>query len=141
MNLWDRQSFTLRFQATDIPPSGRKTYQLVSGAAGGSAEGGGNGAEIRNPYFRLMVDPARGGIVSLTDRKTGRELISANDGNKDVAQYLHERFSSANVQEFMRAYCRMQGGWASNDFGKIGMPGPDKSPYARIALKNWQLIG
>ena len=39
----------------------------------------------------------------------------------------------------MPAYCRMQGGWASNDFGKPGMPGPDKSPYARITLANWQM--
>jgi hypothetical protein len=135
--LLESHGSTLRFEAADIPPSGRKTYKLVSGMPGESAEASKAGA-IQNECFRLLVDPARGGITSLTDRKTGRELLAANKDD-NVSQYLHERFSSTNVEEFMRAYCRMRGGWANNDFGKPGMPGPDKSPYARITLTNWRM--
>jgi hypothetical protein len=67
-------------------------------------------------------------------------LISASQ--TDVAGvYFHERFASTNVQEFMRAYCRMRAGWAGNDFGKPGMPGPDKSPYERTTVKVWRTMG
>jgi len=130
---------TLRFQAADIPPSGYKAYQLVSGD---SVRVGPliAGPTIQNQYFQLKLDVDRGGIASLIDRKTGRALIAAKN-ESDAGQYIHERFSTANVQEFMGAYCRMKGGWASNDFGKPGMPGPDKSPYARISLMGWGRAG
>ncbi len=128
---------TLRFEAADIAPSGHKTYKLVSGASAPTAQSSNAGA-IQNQYFRLLIDPARGGIASLTDRKTGRELIAAK-GETGAGQYLHERFASTNVQAFLRAYARIQGGWADEDFGKPDMPGPDKFPYARIALTNWQM--
>ena len=32
---------------------------------------------IENEFFRLQVDAARGGVVSLVDLKTGRELVAA----------------------------------------------------------------
>lgn len=54
-----------------------------------------------------------------------------------LGEYLHEQFSLTNVQAFMQAYCRGKGGWVDNDFGKPGMPGPDRVPYARLTLTNW----
>ena len=63
----------------------------------------------------------------------------AANGDNGTGQYLHERFSAKNVEEFGRAYCRNPRAWVYGDFGKAGMPGPDKSPYARIAPRNWQM--
>jgi hypothetical protein len=90
---------------------------------------------IENKFFRLAVDSARGCVVSLRDLKSGRELV-AGDDDTAFGQYLHERFSSNNVQAFITAYCRGKG-WVYNDFGKPGMPGPDQVPYRRVALTNW----
>ena len=120
------------FLALDVPPCGHKTFPLPgSTAATASPE-----STIENEFFRLAVDPARGGIASLVDLRTGRKLIEPSDDN--TGQYLHERFSAAEVRAFCKAYIKVPAGWADNDFGKPGMPGPDKSPYARIALSNWQ---
>lgn len=38
---------------------------------------GGTGTEIQTDGYRAVVDPARGGVVSLIDRRTGRELVDA----------------------------------------------------------------
>jgi hypothetical protein len=54
-----------------------------------------------------------------------------------LGQFLHERFSSKEVNAFLAAYCRHQGSWENDDFGKDGMPGPDKSPYAAITPAQW----
>jgi hypothetical protein len=73
-------------------------------------------------------------LVSLVDLKTGRELIAARDENS-FASYWHERFSSNNTASFVNAYCR----FFHYDFGKPGMPGSDKSPYAALTLTNWTI--
>ncbi|HWX23211.1 MAG TPA: hypothetical protein VN578_25190 [Candidatus Binatia bacterium] len=133
----DSDGPTVRFLAEDVPSLGYKTFGLLPsdrvGAAQGSRDGTGSSVVLKNKTFRLEVDPARGCITSLRDLKTGRELVAPEPG---VGQYLHERFSSNNVQAFISAYCRRIG-WVNNDFGKPGMPGPDKAPYARITLTNW----
>jgi hypothetical protein len=79
------------------------------------------------------VDTARGGLVSLVDLKTGRELVAAKDENS-FGSYWHERFDKNNVDAFVKAYCRGRG---TNDFSKRDMPLPDKSPYATFTLTNW----
>jgi hypothetical protein len=72
------------------------------------------------------------------DLKTGRELISSHDTHA-FASFFHERFAATNVLAFVKSYCRMQSGWALQDFGKPDMPGPDLCPYAAISLTNWTL--
>jgi alpha-mannosidase len=125
----------VRFLANDVPPGGYKTFQPIAGQAAKENSSSSAGA-IENQFFRLKADAARGGLVSLVDLKTGRELVAAKDEN-GFAAYLHERFASTNVQAFMKSYSRMQTGWALNDFGKPGMPGPDQMPYAAFTLTNW----
>jgi hypothetical protein len=136
---------TLRFMADDVPPDGYKTFQPVAGAV--AKENASSSADvIENEFFRLKADVARGGLVSLVDLKTGRELVAAKD-ESSFGSYRHERFASTNVDDFLRSYCR---GWASRaagmpvplrglgaDFGKLGMPAPDQSPYAALTLTNW----
>ncbi len=125
---------TLRFLANDVPPGGYKTFVPVaveSAERGAAAMSG----VIENQCFRLQVDAARGGLASLVDLKTGRELVSARD-EAGFGSYLHERFSSNNVHDFVISYAR---GWAlrGSEFKKPNMPGPDQSPYAQLRLTNW----
>jgi hypothetical protein len=126
---------TVSFEASDVPPSGHKTYQLVSGSPVDKTDHAAND-EIENKSFHLRVDPDRGGIASLVDKKTGRELIAAKGDN--ASQYLHERFALPEVQSFVRSYAR-NWGLGGSDFNKPRMPGPEKSPYAQIELKNWHM--
>ena len=124
----------LRFVARDVPPGGYRTFAPVAGAGAGETVSTTAGV-IENRFFRLQADAARGGLVSLVDRKTGREWVAAKDGTS-FGSYLHERFASTNVHAFMKAYARAWG-LTGTDFDKPGMPGPDKSPYATFTLTNW----
>ena len=125
---------TLRFMADDVPPGGYKTFQPVAGAVA-NENASSNAGEIENKYFRLQVDAARGGLVSLVDLKTGRELVAAKDENS-FGSYWHERFAITNVNAFVKSYAR-NWGLAGTDFNKPEMPGADKFPYATFALTNW----
>ena len=129
---------TIRFFADAVPPCGYKTFHPpVHTRAIETFPAG--AAVIENVFFQLKIDAARGCIASLTDLRTGRELVSAGDSD-GFGQYLHERFAATDVEAFTKAYCgqsALANGWANKDFGKPKMPGPDESPYARITLTNW----
>ena len=127
----------VHFFAKDVPPGGYKTFTLDTGPPESLANSASlDQTVLQNRFFRLKVDTNRGCIVSLKDLKTDRELAARSDEVR-LGQYLHERFSSTNVEAFMRAYCRDKGGWVKSDFGKPGMPGPARVPYASVCLSNW----
>jgi hypothetical protein len=128
----------VRFLAKDVPPGGYKTFTLDTGghASPAARPASPDPTVLQNMFFRLTIDTNRGCIISLKDLKTGRELAGSS-GQVNLSQYLHERFSLTNVEAFMQAYCRGKGGWVNDDFGKPGMPGPDRVPYARVSLSNW----
>jgi len=124
----------MHFYARNIPAGGYKTFSPVAGTVAQETVAGGRNA-IENKFFRLKVDPARGGIMSLVDLASGRELVSAKDENT-LGSYMHERFAQTNVSEFVNAYCR---GWAmkpGGDFDKP-VPAPLQQPYAALKLTNW----
>ena len=73
---------TLRFVANDVPPGGYKTFQPVADAVA-KEQSGSDAGVIENKFFRLKVDAARGGLVSLVDLQTGRELV-ATTGRKQL---------------------------------------------------------
>jgi alpha-mannosidase len=123
----------LRFVAHDVPPGGYKTFQPVADAVAKEQAASGAGV-IENKFFRLKADAAGGGLVSLVDLQTGREMVATKDANS-FGSYWYERFASTNVDAYMKSYCR----WTYADFGKPGMPGPDKSPYAAFTLTNWMI--
>jgi hypothetical protein len=127
---------SLRFFARDVPPGGYKTYEPLPGKPAAVSPAS-NGGVIENEFFRLTVDAARGGVVALLDRTTGRELVAAKDENS-VGSYLHERFAKSNVDAFVKSYCR---NWAlspASDFNKP-IPASEQLPYAAIRLTNWRV--
>ncbi len=78
---------TLTFQAKDVPALGYRTYQVVAAPAEGTAAGwqdAGAGA-IENGRYRVTADPARGGTVSVADKRTGVCAL-ARPGNELVIQ-------------------------------------------------------
>lgn len=142
VQITDRRS--LRFLAEDVPPTGYKTFRVCEAGpasvsaplpTGHSREASSNPVVLDNQVFQVQIDPATGCIASLRDLKTGRELVAAKD-EVGFGQYLHEQFSSNNVEAFIGAYCRRTP-WVQKDFGKPGMPGPDQVPYARRTVTNW----
>ncbi len=124
------------FLASDIPANGYKTFVPSEGhVADLSAD---MSTTFETPFYKVTFDLRRGGMASLIEKSTGRELADKSSPYA-LGQFLHERFSQNEVNRWLTSYPRFRGGWADDDFGKSGMPGPDKSPYAAITPDNWSI--
>jgi len=65
------------FVAEDVPPVGYRVYYLAAGT--GAAPPGElkvDGLTLENRFHRLRLDPASGNLVSLVDRRLGREFVA-----------------------------------------------------------------
>ncbi len=129
------------FLALAVPANGYKTFTVAlnrNDAAPAMIER--NITSLETAFYHVTFDLGRGGIASLVEKASGRELVDKSSPYA-LGQFLHERFSQSEVNAFLAAYCRHQGqdGWERHDFGKDGMPGPDKSPYAAITPSHWTL--
>jgi len=90
---------TLTFAARDVPALGSATYQAVPAEEGGSASGWqaitgpdpntpncpSTSCAIENDAYLVTADPARGGTVTITDKRTGVSVL-AGPGNELVIQ-------------------------------------------------------
>lgn len=113
----------------DIPPCGYRSFPARFLVAPAEAD------SFDTPYYRVAFDLKRGGISSLVEKRTERELVDPTS-RYALGQFLHERFSQHEVDAFVGAYSRISGGWALGDFGKPGMP---DTPYLATSPVNWKL--
>jgi alpha-mannosidase len=73
--------------AADVPSVGWQSYRLVSGEEAASWEPL-EGNTIANEHYRLRVDPSRGGgVSSLVESASGRELIADGGVGNELAVY------------------------------------------------------
>ena len=94
---------------------------------------------LKPPIFKAIFDLQRGGIASLIEKKTGRELADKTSPYA-LGQFLHERFSTNEVfDRFFRKYSRIQDGWGLNDIGKPGMPDAKQVPYLASTPGKWKI--
>lgn len=129
----------LRFEARDLPPGGYRTYGLhfrEDATVASSTAIPLQNNTLETAHFTAKFDLERGGIVSLIDKASGRELVDA--GQHVLGQFMHERFSITQVNKFVKTYGRTEaGGWVWGDFGKAGMPDEKTSPYLARTPKAW----
>ncbi|SMC78535.1 glycoside hydrolase family 38 N-terminal domain-containing protein [Pedobacter nyackensis] len=90
------------------------------------------------PYFKIVFDLNRGGISSLIEKTTGRELVDKSS-KYAVGQFLHERFSTNEVDKWFNVYSRIKDGWGLNDLGKPGMMNAEKAPYLTFTPNDWKI--
>lgn len=129
----------LIFVARNLPPLGYRTYEAHGSIPSGAyrmpdALADAKAGTIENSYYKITLDPRRGGITSIIEKATGRELVDRASPHA-VGQYLYERFDSNNVKGFMTAYARWDRnqpmpGWIAGDFGKPKLPPASQAPYA-----------
>lgn len=76
---------------------------------------------LENDGFIIRLDKGRGGIISLVDKRTGREWV---DGASEftAGQYLYEKYSTADAQAYLDSYPLHHASWVAKDFGKPGLP-------------------
>lgn len=123
--------------AQDVPASGYKTIPLDRGTGILPVEqkhvgqAGKPDVRLDTPFYGVVFDLRRGGIGSLVEKKTGRELVDRTSPYA-LGQFLHERFSNQQMADFTRAYAR-----AGYNFARGGLPGDTK--YAVLTLPAWSL--
>jgi alpha-mannosidase len=90
------------FLARDLPPSGYKTWPLQDVLASQtSAPTSADTAILENAFLKVTLDRAKGGIISIVDKKTGRELVDAN-AKYAFGQYLYQRFDRKQTYDYDR---------------------------------------
>lgn len=127
------------FYASDIAASGYKTYteKALIALSHDKPQTTDKQATFSTPYYHIVFDLKKGGITSLKDRSTGRELVDQSS-KYVLGQFLHERFSTHEVDAWFNAYSRIKTGWGLNDLGKPGMISADKEPYIAFTPDRWQ---
>ncbi|MES2775075.1 MAG: hypothetical protein V4722_12880 [Bacteroidota bacterium] len=120
--------------ATDIPANGYKTIPFPKEETVARSA-----SEIETKYYIVRFDLERGGIRSLVEKATGKELVDQSSPYA-IGQFLHERFSTKEVfDRFFNNYSRIKGGWGLNDIGKPGMPNDTLVPYWATTPVGWKL--
>ena len=76
---------SLTFFATAVPALGRRIYRLQATPAPAGQWREAAGTTIENFAYRVTADPARGGTVRVTDKRTGADVL-AGPGNEMVIQ-------------------------------------------------------
>jgi alpha-mannosidase len=110
------------FIAKDLPSMGYKTYIYdPSSPASGTLSYSATNKTIENNYFKITFNETTGAVSSIYDKLAARELVD-NTRGLGFGQYLNERFSYNDVDNWENAYQRFRGGWADDDFGKTGLP-------------------
>jgi hypothetical protein len=113
---------SLQFIANDIPAMGYRTFVPVKALFAPSHISVDSRAGImENSWFKITLDPARGTIRSLVDKKSGRELVNAS-ATYGFGQYLYQRFDHDQVQSYVKAYVKTDAEWGINELGKPSLP-------------------
>lgn len=134
----DLEGRLLRFVARDLPPLGYRTFVPVSTeAAAGDLAADQAAATIENAFFRVRLDPARGAIRSLVEKRTGREMVDATSPY-GLGQYLYERFDADTNQRYLETYCKYIPSWYGH-FARFAMPPAKEVPYQAVAGKDFTL--
>ncbi|MEO5715935.1 MAG: hypothetical protein ABIT37_20820 [Luteolibacter sp.] len=92
-----------RFIVKDIPPLGYRTFIVtMDSPALPELRADESAGIIESPYFKATLDPKRGRIASLIDKRSGRELVDPT-APQGFGQYFYERFSWQNLEDWLNA--------------------------------------
>ncbi len=116
----------------DVPACGYVTIKAESDKPGTPAL---TGNVLDTAHYRVTFDLQRGGISSLIEKKSGRELVDKSSPYA-LGQYLHERFDKKRMSDWHLAYSRPRGAQPAA-FIKSTTP-PDLT-YAALTPTGWNL--
>ena len=122
----------LRFVVRNLPPLGYRTFIPGEGAARVVAIPASMSADakagcIENELLRVTLDPARCGIKSIIDKRTGRELVNTQSPYA-LGQYLYERFDKDQGLRHAHDYVTH---CPNQDPGEIGCQSKPNLPSAK----------
>lgn len=132
-----REGDRVSFLARDIPPLGYRAYAIAPPSPTPARKGVAAGAEaLESPFFKVLLDSARGTVRSLVDKRTGREWVDTA-APQAFGQYLYERFDQDQVKAFVKAYVKIDAEWGTNELGKPSLPPAAQAPYRAASPENF----
>ena len=87
-----------RLLVKDLPPSGYKAIKLDPTDQTDQTDRT-DRAVLENPFLKVTIDRAKGGIVSIVEKATGRELVDPA-AKHAFGQYFYERFSRKQCDQY-----------------------------------------
>ena len=135
---WNGKEYS--FFATGVPACGYKTFRFVSApeVIFRSPKTALSGVTLDTDVYKAVFDLRRGGIASLIEKSTGRELVDQSSPYV-LGQFFHERFNEKQATRFYEQYRRYPAGWMLDSVGKPGMPDDAHSPYLATTPGDWKL--
>ena len=95
----------VRFLAEHVPALGYRVYRLKSSTAGAPAAEQGRDLKtantVENDFYRVTVDPGRGGVTSIFDKQMHREIVDAKSPYL-LNQYLYVSGGDGTRLVYMR---------------------------------------
>jgi len=76
---------------------------------------------LQNSFVRVRVDRETGGIVSLVDRRGGRDWVDRRVG-VPFGAYRYDVYSRREIVNYLKSYAYDLEPWFLDDFGKPGYP-------------------
>lgn len=86
----------VRFWVRDVPPFGYRCYSVTPGGEAAFPIKLPTSAPIENRFYRIVVDPGRGGIASLYDKELQKELVNPSS-RYALNQYLYAGYGHPGV--------------------------------------------
>jgi alpha-mannosidase len=129
----------IQFVARQLPGMGYRTFVAADPVpTNDELTWDSDSCSLSGPHFTLRIDPVRGAVSSLIDKRTGRDWIDAA-APYALGQYLYERFDRDQVAAFVDAYVKIDTAWAINELGKPNLPPSDEVPYRRVSPENFDV--
>jgi alpha-mannosidase len=140
---WKRDAIVNGALVKNIPAGGYVTLSGKQNPPTSASTPIKSGNTHENQHFKITLDPARGAIRSLVDKRNGRELVDAS-AEHGFGQYLHEKFSADEIAGYCKAYIRgeqteedlYEYGWAYAQIGKPNLPPSSEIPYRALTTSN-----
>jgi hypothetical protein len=118
---------TLRFVARSMPPLGYRTFVPAKKTIRSNVSADAKAQRIENEFLRVTLDPARCGIKSIVDKRTGRELVN-DQSPYALGQYLYERFDADQGLRHAHDYVTFR---PRQDPGELGCQSKPQLPLAK----------
>ena len=85
------------FIARDVPPFGYTTYELRAREAAHPAGPEVSTRGLENALFRVTIDTATGWVSGITDKRTGREILSGEGNRLQLLEDLPKEWDAWNI--------------------------------------------
>ena len=116
--------------AENIPATG---YKVIRNTVSNFAASAINTTILDTKFYSAKFDTKKGGIVSLIEKATGKELVDQHS-NYALGQFLHERFSYAQTEDYHNRNYVM-----NNPLAGLKPNLPGDISYLATTLTDWKM--